>query len=67
MEWESWPTGRPGPLVSESWMQEVMDVFKDNNGKRNEQSQTEEHVLHIAEFSSAARGEFDIYHISQFI
>lgn len=60
MDWETWPTGRPGPFVSESRMKEVMVVFKRYNEKRNEQSRTKEHVLHIAEFSSSGRGEFDI-------
>src|SRR5258706_6213205 len=64
MEWESWPTGRPGPFVSESRMQDVMDALKRHNQSRNEHSRTKNHVLHIAEFSSFGRGEFDIYHIS---
>ena len=64
MDWESWPTGRPGPFVSESQLQEAMNLFKGYNRSRNEQSRTEDHVLHIAEFSSSGRGEFDIYHNS---
>ena len=62
MDWGSWPTGRPGPFVSKSRMQEVMDIFKHHNGTRNEQSRTKECVMHMAEFSSSGRGEFDIYH-----
>ena len=27
MDWESWPTGRPGPLVSEGAMQKAMNWF----------------------------------------
>ena len=61
MDWESWPTGRPGPFVSEARMQVVMDLFQDCNGERNEQSRTEENVLHIAEFSSSGRGEPELY------
>ena len=61
MDWESWPTGRPGPFVSEARMEVVMDLFQDYNGERNEQSRTEENVLHIAEFSSSGRGEPESY------
>ena len=64
MDWESWPTGRPGPFVSEDRMQEVKNLFKRYNGQRNEQSRTSDHILHIAEFSSSGRGEFDIYRSS---
>ena len=64
MDWESWPTGRPGPFVSEARMQEVMDEFQHYNGLRNEQSRTKESVLHVAEFSSSGHGEPDIYRSS---
>ena len=64
MDWESWPTGWPGPLVSEDRMQEVKNAFKRYNGQRSEQSRTKGHILHIAEFSSSGRGEFDIYRSS---
>ena len=64
MNWESWPTGRPGPFVSESRIQEVKDTFQYLNGLRDEQSRTKDHILHIAEFSSSGRGEFNIYRSS---
>jgi len=57
MDWESWPTGRPGPYVSEARMQHLMYGFQQSNRKRNEQSRTKEHAIHIAEFSSSGRGE----------
>ena len=59
MDWESWPAGRPGPFVSESRMEDVMTLFQRLNGERDEQSRTEEKVVHVAEFSSSGRGEFD--------
>jgi len=46
MDWESWPTGRPGPYVSEARMQQLMNDFQQYNGQRNEQSRTKEHVIH---------------------
>jgi len=64
MDWESWPTGRPGPYVCETQMQEVMNRYQRLNGQRNEQSRTKEHVIHMAEFSSSGRGEPDLYHSS---
>ena len=64
MDWESWPTGRPGPFVSESRMQEVKKMFELYNGQRNEESRTKDHVLHIAEFSLSGHGEFDNYRCS---
>ena len=45
-------------------MEEVMSEFESNHEERNEQSRTKENILHIAEFSSSGRGEFDIYHNS---
>ena len=62
MDWESWPTGRPGPFVSEARMAEVMDEFQRYNGQRTEQSRTKENVVHIAEFSSAGQGESELSH-----
>ena len=62
MDWESWPTGRPGPFVSEARMAEVMDKFQYYNGQRTEQSRTTENVVHIAEFSSAGQGEPELSH-----
>ncbi len=64
MDWESWPTGRPGPFVHEYRMQLLMDVFKHLNEARDEQSRTKEQVLHVAEFSSSGRGELDSYRYS---
>jgi len=61
MDWESWPTGRPGPYVCEAQMQEVMHEFQLLDGERNEQSRTKENVIHIAEFSSSGRGESELY------
>ena len=63
MDWESWPTGRPGPFVSEARMQEVMDAFQDYNEQRNEQPHTNGSVLHVAEFSSTGHGAPDLYRI----
>jgi len=64
MDWESWPTGRPGPYVCEAQMQRVMHEFQQLNGRRNEQSRTKEHVIHMAEFSSSGRGESEVYRSS---
>ena len=63
MDWESWPTGRPGPLVSEAAMQRAMDKFHSFNSKCNERSQTEEKVFHVAEFSSTGQSEFNVCQI----
>ena len=40
-----------------------MKFFQRLNGKRDEQSRTEEKVVHVAELSSSGDGEFAIYHI----
>jgi len=64
MDWESWPDGRPGPTISWTRMQRVMDESKRLNAERNKQSQTKKNVLHIAEFSSSGRGESDLYRSS---
>jgi len=61
MDWESWPTGRPGPYVSKARMQQVMDYFQYYNGERDEESRTKDNVIHVAEFSSSGRGESDLY------
>ena len=62
MDWESWPTGRPGPYVSEAKMQAVMNVFRIFEEGRNEESRTKENVMHIAEFSSSGQGEYGLSH-----
>jgi len=64
MDWKSWPTGRPGPYVSDARMQQVMNSFRNLDKQRDEQSRTKGHVLHIAEFSSSGRGESDLYRSS---
>ena len=64
MDWESWPTGRPGPFVSEYRMEEVMRQFEEYDEERSEESRTKEHVLHIAELCSSGQGEFDGYRSS---
>jgi len=61
MDWESWPTGRPGPRVSDGQMQHVMGLFQSHDQERDEPSRTEEKVFHVAEFSSTGQGEFDVY------
>jgi hypothetical protein len=62
MDWKSWPTGRPGPFVSDGRIQHVMNVFQGYDQDRSDLSQPEEKVFHVAEFSSVGGGEFDIYH-----
>ena len=52
MDWESWPTGRPGPFVSEATMRAAMDQFQARGP-----TDAKEKVFHIAEFSSTGRGE----------
>ena len=61
MDWESWPTARPGPVVSEAEMQEAMDTFHSYDLERGEWSRTEEKVFHVAEFSSSGQGKSDVY------
>jgi len=58
--WESWPTGRAGPFVSETRLSAARGVFRYNNIKRDQWSRTEEKVFHVAEFSASGRGEFDV-------
>jgi hypothetical protein len=60
MDWESWPTGRPGPSVPESRIRETLDLVQHYEQQRDDMSRTEEKVFHIAEFSSTGRGEFDL-------
>jgi hypothetical protein len=60
MDWKSWPTGRPGPLVSDAQIQKAMGLFRDMDRRRRELSRTETKVFHIAEYSSTGRGEFDV-------
>ena len=62
MRWESWPTGRPGPFVSEVVLQQATNLFHSLDSKRNTWSRTEAKVFHIAEFSSTGRSEFNVYH-----
>ena len=50
MDWESWPTGRPGPFVSGAETQEAVDLFHSLESVRDEWSRTEEKVFHVAEF-----------------
>jgi len=61
MDWESWPIGRPGPLVSEGRIQQAMGLLQKHDQERDESSRTEEKVIHVAEFSSTGQGGFDIY------
>ena len=61
MDWESWPTGRPGPVVSEARMQEAMEEFQVWDKERDEQSRTKEKVVHFAEFSSSCRGALNAH------
>ena len=62
MDWESWPAGRPGPLVSEAAMQRVMTSFHSFEEERYDWSRTKEKVFHVVEFSSTGRSEFSVYH-----
>ena len=59
MDWQSWPTGRPGPFVPDTAMRETMRTFHFFDLKRNEWSRAEEKVFHIAEFSSTGQSEFE--------
>jgi hypothetical protein len=61
MDWESWPTGRPGPFVSEVQIQQLMDNFRVADESRDESSRMEEKVFHVAEFSSTGHGEFGVH------
>jgi len=66
MDWESWPTGRPGPMVSDGRIQDVMRIFQYHDQKRDEReehqpSQAEEKIFHVAEFSSTGQSEFNVY------
>ena len=56
-DWESWPSGRPGPFVPEARMRRAMDEFEYRNRKRDKRSRKEEKVFHITEFSSSGRGQ----------
>lgn len=56
MEWESWPSGRPGPYVPEPEMRVVMDHFRSFEEDRGEWSREKEKVFHIAEFSTTCGG-----------
>ena len=64
MDWESWPIGRPGPSVPKRRWQEIMHYFQEFNKARDEQSRTQKKVVHVAEFSSSGRSEFDRTRIS---
>ena len=61
MDWESWPIGRPGPVVPETEMQEAKTMFHSYDQARDEKSRTEEKVFHLAEFSSSGQGKSDVY------
>ena len=60
LDWESWPTGRPGPIVPESRIQETLGVFQFYEQFRDDRSRTEEKVFHVAEFSATGQGECDL-------
>ena len=62
MDWESWPTGRPGPIVLKAKMKEAIKEFHYSDSERNESSRTEEKVFHAAEFSLTGQSEFGVYH-----
>jgi len=57
-DWESWPTDRIGPFVSDIRMQEAMHCFQSFNRQRTDWSRTEEKVFYITEFSRSGRGQF---------
>ena len=61
MDWESWPTGRPGPFLSESRKIQIKRAIQYYEQARIDISPTEEEekVFHLAEFSSTGRGESD--------
>jgi hypothetical protein len=61
MDWESWPTGRPGPFVLEAEMEKLMILSSFLEQVRDEESRTEEKVFHIAEFSLFGQGEFHVH------
>ena len=54
MDWESWPIGRPGPVVSDTDMQEAMAKFRSQTPVG-----TEEKVFHVAEYSKSGQSESD--------
>lgn len=56
MEWESWPSGRPGPYTTKPDMRISMDVFRVFEKGRNKWSREKEKVFHIAEFSTTCEG-----------
>ena len=60
MDWESWPTGRPGPSLSESRKIQIKEAIQYYEPARIVISPTEEKVFHLAEFSSTGRGESDL-------
>ena len=62
MDWESWPTGQSGPLVSEAAMQRATNLFHSLDSARNVWSRTEETVFHVTEFSLTGRSEFGVCH-----
>ena len=56
MDWESWPTGRPGPSLSEVRKIQIKEAIQYYEPARIVISPTEEKVFHLAEFSSTGRG-----------
>ena len=50
MDWKSWPTGRPGPLVSEAAMRRAMNLFHACDSRRDERSRTEERCSMLPSF-----------------
>ena len=61
-DWQSWPTGRPGPFVPYPTMQRTLGAFQFFEQRRDEMSRMEEKVFHVAEFSSTGQGESDVYY-----
>jgi len=57
-DWESWPTGRLGPFVSDARMKDAMHCFQSFDRQRTDWSRTEEQVFYITEFSRSGRGQF---------
>jgi len=60
MDWESWPTGRPGPSLPESRKVLIKEITQFFEQQRIDIARTEEKVFHLAEFSSTGRGESDL-------
>jgi len=65
MSWETWPDGRPGPLVSGVDKRLAIDCFGECEGARSEWLQRtgtkEDHVFHVVEVTSDRRGKVLLY------